>query len=287
MNIGFVQKRKYAGGNPVNGLSKLCSTAVAVGLEAIILTKKIKPKKGKYPFIINWGLSDIPWLQEYASRWWIHNPYNNLKVLNHPQHVAISISKTKTFQLLRHAGIPIPAFTTSKQEASDWFNESSDHIVFCRTLENSCQGKGIVIARSKEELVDAPLYTLRVPKKWEYRVHVVSDKAIHFQQKKRLSLEKLNERGIPMGDGLIRSYNAGYIFSTNLYHSINGEVGQSLQSLAIQAVKALGLDFGAVDLMVTNSGNVRVLEVNTAPGIEGETVEKYISAFEELIYSTQ
>jgi D-alanine-D-alanine ligase-like ATP-grasp enzyme len=282
MNIGFIQKRKYAGGNPDNGLSKLCSTQVAVGLESTILTPTIKPKKGKYHILINWGLSSIPWLDNYIQHWH-QNKEGMPVVLNHPDYIGNAISKIKTFNLLKTAGIPTPKFTTSRQEAEGWFDESQNNIVFCRVKENSFQGQGIVIAKSKSEIVDAPLYTLRVPKKWEYRVHVVNEKAIHVQQKKRLSLAKLVERGIPVGDGLIRSYNNGYIFSTELYHSISGEVGQSLQSLSIQAVKALGLNFGAVDLMVTNKGTVRVLEVNTAPGIEGQTVQAYVSAFQEMI----
>jgi D-alanine-D-alanine ligase-like ATP-grasp enzyme len=49
---------------------------------------------------------------------------------------------------------------------------------------------------------------------------------------------------------------------------------------SISAVNTLGLDFGAVDLIVAKDGRVYVLEVNTAPGIEGITLEKYVKAFQ-------
>jgi len=50
--------------------------------------------------------------------------------------------------------------------------------------------------------------------------------------------------------------------------------------VALAAVSALGLDFGAVDIIYNEHENqYYVLEVNTAPGLEGTTVEKYAEAF--------
>ena len=40
--------------------------------------------------------------------------------------------------------------------------------------------------------------------------------------------------------------------------------------LAARAVESLGLDFGAVDVIVGRNGQLYVLEVNSAPGVEGE-----------------
>jgi glutathione synthase/RimK-type ligase-like ATP-grasp enzyme len=47
----------------------------------------------------------------------------------------------------------------------------------------------------------------------------------------------------------------------------------------------LGLDFGAVDIghrIIDNK--VFVFEVNTAPGIEGTTLQRYVNTFNEYIY---
>ena len=41
----------------------------------------------------------------------------------------------------------------------------------------------------------------------------------------------------------------------------------------------LGLDFGAVDLLLTSDLRVMVLEVNSAPGLSGSTLSKYVEAF--------
>jgi glutathione synthase/RimK-type ligase-like ATP-grasp enzyme len=58
---------------------------------------------------------------------------------------------------------------------------------------------------------------------------------------------------------------------------------RQLQEAAIRTVEILGLDFGAVDI-IWNKKQDRyyVLEVNTAPGLEGETVVRYANAFKEL-----
>ena len=51
--------------------------------------------------------------------------------------------------------------------------------------------------------------------------------------------------------------------------------------MALNAIEDLQLDFGAVDVVVSGySDNSFVLEVNTAPGIEGTTVKKYVEAIE-------
>jgi hypothetical protein len=55
---------------------------------------------------------------------------------------------------------------------------------------------------------------------------------------------------------------------------------QGARDVAHAAIKALGLDFGAVDVYKLADGTYGVFEVNRAPGIEGQTVEKYVSAVE-------
>lgn len=56
------------------------------------------------------------------------------------------------------------------------------------------------------------------------------------------------------------------------------EVKQARKA-AKQAVKALGLDFGAVDVLVKEDGTPYVLEVNSAPGIGGTLPALYAETF--------
>ena len=54
-------------------------------------------------------------------------------------------------------------------------------------------------------------------------------------------------------------------------------------TLAINAIRALHLDFGAVDIIYNERENqFYVLEVNTAPGLEGTTLQKYTESINAL-----
>ena len=60
-------------------------------------------------------------------------------------------------------------------------------------------------------------------------------------------------------------------------------IKEEAKNAAIKAVEALDLDFGAVDIIETRQGEIFVLEVNTAPGLEGKTVESYGNAILNFI----
>ena len=162
-------------------------------------------------------------------------------------------------------------FTTDKEEAKTF------KLCYCRTLLCSSQGRGIVVARSPEEVVDAPLYTkgiIRVA--GEYRVHVFKGQIIDVVQKKKLSTEQRELRGIGDVNPYIRNHSNGYIFARE-----DISYPDSVKTVALNAIEDLQLDFGAVDVVVSGySGGAFVLEANSAPGLEGTTVQKYVEAIE-------
>jgi D-alanine-D-alanine ligase-like ATP-grasp enzyme len=54
--------------------------------------------------------------------------------------------------------------------------------------------------------------------------------------------------------------------------------------MACDAIINLGLDFGAVDIIYNEKNNRWVvLEVNTAPGLSGETLNRYVEMIKELV----
>lgn len=172
------------------------------------------------------------------------------------------------FQAFQAAGIEeIPSFTTERAVASTWVLGGS--VVVCRTSLNGHSGAGITVAAREEDLVDAPLYVLYRKKKLEYRVHVAFGQVIDVQQKRK--------RSDYAGDidYAVRNHHTGWVYCRE------GVVdAPARDSLAVRAVSALGLDFGAVDIIYNEYLNCYyLLEVNTAPGLEGTTVEKYTAAF--------
>ncbi len=204
-------------------------------------------------------------------------------MINLPESVKIAAHKVKTFTALATAGMAnnLPKFTTDKDVAKRWFDEDLDSHVYCRTLINASEGRGIVIAQESDELVDAPLYTSKIEVDRELRVHVFNGEVIDFAQKKRMSSERREADGITdEPDEAIRSNRNGWIFARE---GVN--IPQDVKDVAIKAVQACGLTFGAVDLAVNQQGIPKVYEVNTAPGAEGKTIESYANAIDRLIAS--
>lgn len=264
----LIQKRKYSYGNK-NILANLCSTDLANNLGAKIVTPQIKPKN-KNDLFINWGLSSIPWLTE------------DISILNEPKSVKLAIDKVQTALLFREKGIPFPPFCLNLETASSLFTRDKDR-VFCRTLSKSFQGRGIIVATKPSELVLAPLYTKYIKKVYEFRVHAFHSSVIHLQQKKRLSREHLEELGLNPNGSLIRNYSNGYRFSSNI-SGISDETLKVIGEVGVGAIRALNLDFGAVDIIVTKDGEVYTLEVNTAPGIDEVSMGQYVKAFSNVEY---
>ena len=103
----------------------------------------------------------------------------------------------------------------------------------------------------------------------EYRLHIFNGKSIRAGVKRQ---RPLTPGGAP-SHPWIRSFDAGWIIAYEGFRS-----SAPMRELATKAVKALGLDFGAVDLGKKADGSYIVLEVNRAPGVEGGTSEAYAGA---------
>lgn len=224
---------------------------------------KIRLNHSNYVFrparhlLVNWGHGDTP-------NFGVHLGVNP-RILNHWSKVANAINKLKAFEILSAGGVGVPLFSRIRADAKNWTD--AGEVVFCRTLLSSMEGRGIKIARNSGELVDAPLYTKLFHKDKEYRVHVFKGEVIDYVQKKLRA-------GAPADRcKYVRNTANGWIFARSAV-----SLPDSAKQAAVQAVTALGLDFGAVDLAQNKSGKVVVFEVNTAPGLEGTTIQKYADA---------
>lgn len=226
-------------------------------------TRRVYIEGGTYkPYknhtVVNWGSSKVPdWYDERVGQ----------RVVNSFDKVAAASNKLMAFNAFKECNVSIPEYTSSRDVAIDWINSGS--IVVCRTKLSAHSGAGIVVAARTDDVVQCPLYVKYVKKLKEFRVHVAFGEVIDVQQKKQRA-EYDGEI-----DFAIRNHHTGWIYARN-----EVEEPIDLREMAVNAVRAVGLDFGAVDLIWNKHANKSyVLEVNTAPGLVGQTVEAYASVF--------
>lgn len=195
------------------------------------------------------------------------------RIINDPRAVTNAVNKINSFNIFRDAGVSCPEFTTSHAEAVQWVENGE--MVFARTQLRAHSGRGIHIMDPDSPdtwNVNAPLYTKYVKKKNEYRVHVGSGRVIDTQRK-GLREEFQGQQDV---NWKIQNLANGFVYVRNDGRA----VPQCVLDVGIASVAALGLDFGAADVIYNERQNrAYVLEVNTAPGLTGTTVESYANYF--------
>ena len=217
--------------------------------------------------VINWGTSRMG-----------HPAFEGAaRVLNHPDNVVKASNKLSSFDAFTDANVACPAYTTSHDEACNLLKNGSTIVV--REKLNGHSGEGITIITPEAYLSGdvvvpkAPLYTNYIKKVNEYRAHVFGGNVFFVQRKARkkdVPDEEVNWQ--------VRNHANGFIFAHE-----GVDIPDDVKELAVGAVAALGLDFGAVDLIQTKMGKWYVLEVNTACGLAGTTLKKYAEQFRNLL----
>lgn len=238
----------------------------AANLGRALNVKRIKHQGSRFrgnsrTVVINWGAATLPANARTG------------RVINSPEHVAGMQNKLTAFQTFQQGGVSIPEFTHNREVARTWAGERNTAVV-CRTLLRGSAGNGIVIANTPAEVVHAPLYTKYVKKQDEYRVHILGGEIIDTQKKAKrrdVNNDDVNYQ--------VRTHDNGFIYMRD------GVVPpDAVLSQALQAVNASGLDFGAVDVIWNDRHQTAyVLEINTAPGMEGTTVDNYARAFRSFL----
>lgn len=218
--------------------------------------------------IINWGATPDRFPAKLLTA----------QVINHPDAVAVAVDKLKSFNAFKAANVSTPEFTSDKAQAIEWLE--AGHDVFARTQLRASSGRGIHIMDHEHPdtwEVTAPLYVKYVKKQDEYRIHVVRGQVIDMQRK-GLRAEFQNNQNV---NWKIRNLANGFVFSRDI--ATGRPVPQIVKDVGVASVAALGLDFGAADVIYQRQSNrAYVLEVNTAPGLEGQTVTSYANALATL-----
>jgi glutathione synthase/RimK-type ligase-like ATP-grasp enzyme len=179
---------------------------------------------------------------------------------------AAATNKRLMRERFAQAGVPMPRLFTADQVA----NEETAPAIIGRPDRHS-KGRGMWLITDGASLTRALAGTRRkraathfmeyiseerAPR--EYRVHIFLGRSIRISRKD-WEAEDRTWRAVRPGDMDMRK----------------------VRQAAKDAVAALGLDFGAVDILAggTNNEDVWVLEVNTAPGLGGSMPRVYHEAF--------
>ncbi len=188
------------------------------------------------------------------------------KVLNwgEPSGVAEALNQSfvnKLIQLekLRAAGVPtlLTSRATACLQTGVWYPRTLSH------------HEGIDILKCLRGEEAPAYYTKYEPTTQEVRYHIFRGASIRCGIKQAIH---------PMASHPhIRSHRNGWniLYGAAALNGLTRQVRDASRNAAKNAVNALGLDFGAVDVGIRADGSPVVFEVNTAPGIEGRTLELY------------
>lgn len=251
----------------------------------------VRRTKSVRPWVINWGSTVHPeWLT--AQKW----PWPNrmdFKILNKPEKVKVAVDKKAFFKALYNYNcgkddkekVPILQYHYRKEDAAAAMRGEGEIVkMYARYKVNGTNGDGITIYDTPEALLKAkpaPLYTAYFPKTHEFRVHVFRGKVIDFTQKR---LREGAER-----NGAVRNLEGGWIHAHEL--DLVAEDKKTIGDVSCKAVEALGLDFGAVDVLALlgtkSPRKVRsfaICEINTGPGLGNTST---ITAYKNAILSSK
>jgi hypothetical protein len=238
------------------------------------------------------------------------------KFLNHPNKIRINRNKYDALTLMRKKNVPVADFVTINQ-ANTLIEKNGYPMIGRRNFHQG--GKHFWLIMNKADLdaakADGCQYVQSyINIKDEYRAHVAFGNVIYVARKvtqndpskawKKQRIEKIEQKfdikfdELPedqkklLGDAIdllskehtapdriIRSNKRGWKFKGVAPTNVPKAVKES----ATAALKSIELDFGAVDLVLDLDGNPFILEVNSAPGLEGTALEKWTKALKDKI----
>jgi hypothetical protein len=204
----------------------------------------------RYDHLIRWGSRSRV---SYAPR---EGPLNSRSAIRD------NTDKLGALRAMDNAGIPVPQWTTDRDEISETFGYPA-----LGRAEEHTRGEDInLILQWRDAYLTSgnDFFVNYIPTDLEYRAHVVNGEVIHWHEK-RLRSEASNHP-------FIRNAETGWVF-------VSPREETPSDQLAIDAVGCLGLDFGAVDILRSEGGEEYVLEVNTAPSLDEANLRRYGDAF--------
>lgn len=263
---------------------------------------KIKPTLSQVSAIVAWGAKT----DKYVS-------VGTTPILNHPDKIRSNRNKLEALQLMKAAKVNVAPFTDNITAVG----KAVKLPAIGRTKYHQ-GGKGFwdcptpthVSASSSE---GAQYWQEMIEIKEEYRLHTFGDKVIYAVRKAARSKAEMEDAYIrqeleaqkilaeknnnPFDEAtaklvitrqakkfaqngpnmLVRSNKLGWKFVH--VKTFDKKLGDE----AVKSLKAIGLDYGAVDCCIDASGKPYIIEVNTGPGLEETPFKAWVAALTEAI----
>jgi hypothetical protein len=191
--------------------------------------------------------------------------------------------KLQELEVMARAGISIPPTWTPEEggtKLKPLFGGIDLSFPLLARKKNHMHGKDIMPVLQVEEIpfryrAGGEFFTQYINRETEFRVWVYRRRHLATYQKVMKYPEKYRFIGC--------NYRNGFMFDIVRRENLP----QPAIDLAAKAVQALQLDFGAVDVLLGKDGKFYVLEVNTAPGVQGLTREGINRLADKVVKWTQ
>lgn len=205
--------------------------------------------------LIRWGSRVEEWVDDVYEK--VANPCSAIKLCS---------DKIVSSEAMDIAGVNVPEYSDDPYALIEQFG----YPLLGRKRQHA-RGTDIKLILQERDLRKrCDYYTRYIPTKREFRIHVVGDKVIRIQGK----YLDYPEQAV----SYMRNYATGYRFRKPRLR-----LKPDRLTMAVSAVKSLGLDFGAVDLLIGDDGLGYVLEVNTAPSCSPITMGAYAVALTDYL----
>lgn len=202
--------------------------------------------------------TDRPYKADVVLRWGTSEHFSRLSrqiELNAPEAVANTTDKFRMLQVLQAAGVPVPDFSAEPREEF----KDANGMFYVRARGGKVRYTDTMSRR--DAYCTRPINN----KRREYRVHVFNGVVWALYEK------------VPLVEG---ERPALFNQQSCTFKSRDPEISNcSAEGLEIakNAVAALGLLFGAVDLVrLKNGSGYVVCEVNTSAGLNGPNVSRFV-----------
>lgn len=275
-----------------------------------------KPSASKYDIVIGWGTKTKERIHLNGS---LRNyPESDLqkKILNHPDSILGNRNKLRALNLMEGSGVAVAPFAGIEDVLTSRAPNVKLPLIGRTNYHQG--GKGFWMCPTASHVREATndgaqYFQNMIEIKDEYRLHVFGGKVIYAVKKvkrtkeeykdayirqelerqknlaerndndfdeetARLVIERMAKKKVADGANmLIRSNRLGWKFS----HVKT--VDENLNEEAVNSLKALGLDFGAVDCCIDTEDKPYIIEVNTGPGLEGTPFKAYVDEFKSAM----